>query len=205
MNKTPRGTPVSEHIQDHQETVQRTLESLHDQILSTAEVLVSALNARHKVVAFGNGGSATQASHFVGELLGRYKRDRRPLPAIALATDPAVVTCISNDFSYANVFERQIEALTQPGDVAIGLTTSGKSQNVLLGLTVAKDQGARTITLTGASGLDSGISEFVLSVPSHSTAHIQEIHLLIIHIWCQIIDDKVAVPEKPGSLFSEQS
>jgi D-sedoheptulose 7-phosphate isomerase len=205
MNNFPRGSPVSQHFQHHQEVVGKTLETLHDQIVATAEVLVSALSTGHKVVVFGNGGSSTQASHFAGELLGRYKRDRQPLPAIALACDPAVVTCISNDFGYANVFERQVEALAQPGDVAVGLTTSGTSENVLRGLGAAQAHGARTITLTGASGLAREISEFALAVPSTSTAHIQEIHLLIIHIWCQIIDEKVATPQKSGSLFTDRS
>jgi D-sedoheptulose 7-phosphate isomerase len=169
---------------------------LHDEIVATAGLFVTALGSGHKVVAFGNGGSATQASHFAGELLGRYNKNRRPLPAIALTCDPGVVTCISNDFGYASLFERQIAALVEAGDVAVGFTTSGTSENVLRGLAMARARKAHTITLTGATGLGRDGSEFVVAVPSTSTAHIQEVHLVLIHIWCEFIDQKLSLKEK---------
>ena len=156
------------------------------------------------MIAFGNGGSATGLA-LCGRVSWPFKRDRHPISAITLVGDLAVVTCVSNDFGYVSVFERQIQALTEAGDVVVGLTTSGTSENVVRGLSSARARGARIIALTGASGLVRDASEFVLAVPSSSIAHIQEVHLLIIHIWFQIIDDKLASPQKSQNLVAEPS
>ncbi len=159
------------------------------QIVTTAEVLINALAHDKKLVVFGNGGSSTQASHLAGELVGRFsKAPRRPLPAIALGADSGVVTCIGNDFGYESLFERQIEGLAQPGDVAIGFTTSGKSENVRRGLAMATNKRAISIALTGAAGLEGDIAQYVLQVPSNATAYIQEVHLMILHMWCVCVD-----------------
>src|ERR1700730_13079279 len=114
---------------------------------------------------------------------------RQPFPAIALASDSATVTCISNDFSYDALFERQLQVLAQPGDVAFGFTTSGRSENVKRGLAMAHKRGAITVAVTGAAGIVGGTADYVLAVPSDSTAHIQEIHLMLLHIWCIHIDE----------------
>lgn len=187
MKMSDRAHSIQEHFRQHQEVVVQTLEALHDDIFESAEVLAQALFKGHKVLAFGNGGSASQVSHLAGELTGRFARTRRPLPAIALSSDPGVVTCIANDFGFAAIFERQIEALVRPGDIAVGFTTTGKSENVLRGLAMAKMKGAVAMALTGAAGL-AGEATHVLRVPSFSTAHIQELHLMILHIWCHLID-----------------
>lgn len=180
---------LQEYFEAHQQVVRDSLASLAPAIAASADVMAEALVAGRKVIAFGNGGSATQASHLVGELVGRFKNNRRPLPAIALACDPAAVTCIANDFGYETLFERQVEAFTQPGDVAVGLTTSGKSENVLRGLAAATNGGAVTIALTGAAGLADGpAADHVLAVPSKVTAHIQEMHLMLLHLWCVTVD-----------------
>lgn len=177
----------------HRQVVERSAEALSKPAEQVARVLVERLAAGGKVITFGNGGSATQASHLVGELLGRFKLTRQPLPAISLASDPGTVTCIGNDFGYDALFERQVEALTQKGDVCVGLTTSGSSANVRRGLVAARERGAITVALTGAAGLIGAEADHVLSVPSDVTAHIQEVHLMLLHVWCIHIDDKLGV------------
>ena len=191
MTKTSQSS-LQHYFEAHQKVVSDSLAALAPAIAASADAMASALVAGRKVIAFGNGGSATQASHLVGELLGRFKLNRRPLPAVALACDPAAVTCIANDFGYETLFERQVEAFTQPGDIAIGLTTSGKSENVLRGLAAGGKGGAVTIALTGAAGLAEGAgADYVLAVPSKITAHIQELHLMILHLWCVTVDEAV--------------
>ena len=145
-----------------------------------------------KLLAFGNGGSATQASHLVEELIGRFKETRRPLPAVSLVGDAGVVTCIANDFGYAALFERQVEGLASGGDVVVGITTSGRSEKVLRGLTAARARGATTKALCGSQGLLGGQADHVVSVPSDVGAHIQEVHLMVLHVWCIAVDSAIA-------------
>ena len=191
MPKTSQSS-VQDYFAAHQKVVADSGEALAAAIAASADAIASALVTGRKVIVFGNGGSATQASHLVGELIGRFKDNRRPLPAVALSCDPAAVTCIANDFGYETLFERQVEAFTQGGDVVIGLTTSGKSENVLRGLAAGKKGGAVTIALTGAAGLaDGAVADHVLAVPSKVTAHIQEMHLMILHLWCVTVDEAV--------------
>jgi D-sedoheptulose 7-phosphate isomerase len=178
---------IGDHFENHRQSVERSLPALKDQILATGAIITDALKAGRKVLVFGNGGSASQASHLAGELIGRYLSNRRPYPAIALTGDTGVLTCIANDFGYQALFERQIEALGEPGDIAIGFTTSGKSANVIAGLAAARKRRAVTIALTGVSGF-SGEADHVLAVPSATTAHIQEVHLMILHLWCELLE-----------------
>jgi D-sedoheptulose 7-phosphate isomerase len=180
---------IDDHFQEHLQAVTKSFEVLRPEILATASLITQSLSLGRKLIAFGNGGSATQASHLVGELVGRFsKAPRRPLPAIALAADSGVVTCIGNDFGYDSLFWRQIEAFAQPGDIAVGFTTSGNSENVLRGLAMAGKKDAVTIALTGEAGLAQDVAKHVLKVPSTSTACIQEVHLMILHMWCLAID-----------------
>jgi phosphoheptose isomerase len=181
---------VAAHFKDHTDTVSQSLQSLGEPIANTAALIIDALSAGRKMIAFGNGGSAAQASHLVGELIGRFHNNRNPLPALALAADSGVVTCIANDFGYAGLFERQVNALANQGDIVIGLTTSGRSENVLRGLSAARQKGALTIMLTGDLALSESPADHVLRVASPSTACVQEIHLMVIHIWCMYIDAK---------------
>jgi D-sedoheptulose 7-phosphate isomerase len=179
---------IAEHFASHQNVVEKSIEALEAQAAEVARVLVKALGEGHKIIAFGNGGSATQASHLVGELLGRFAATRQPFPAIALASDAGTVTCIANDFSYEQLFERQCRALAQPGDVAVGFTTSGRSENVRRGLMTARERGAVTVAVVGAAGLVGGSADHVIAVPSDQTAHVQEVHLMLLHVWCIYID-----------------
>jgi len=182
---------IAEHFEANREVVARSAAALCGPAEAVARALVEALGAGRKVVAFGNGGSAAQASHLVGELLGRFKLTRRPLPAVALASDASTVTCITNDFSYEVLFERQVEALAQPGDIAFGFTTSGRSENVRRGLLKAGERGAVTVAVTGAAGFVGGHADHVLAVPSDVTAHVQEVHLMLLHVWCIYVDEKL--------------
>jgi D-sedoheptulose 7-phosphate isomerase len=182
---------IAEHFASHRTVVERSVRELEAQAEEVARAMVKALAEGHKIIAFGNGGSAAQASHLVGELLGRFAATRQPFPAIALASDAGTVTCIANDFSYDLLFERQVQALAQPGDVAFGFTTSGRSENVRRGLVMARERGAVTVAVTGAAGLIGATADHVLAVPSDQTAHVQEVHLMLLHVWCIYIDEQL--------------
>jgi D-sedoheptulose 7-phosphate isomerase len=180
---------VAGHFEAHERVVRSSVEQLAGVAASVGQALVQVLQRGGKVLAFGNGGSATQASHLAGELTGRYLRTRRPLPAIALAADAGTVTCIGNDFGYGALFERQVEAFAVAGDFVLGLTTSGRSENVVRGLIDARRRGALTVALTGAAGLVGAEADHVVRVPSDVTAYIQEVHLMLIHVWCEAVDE----------------
>ncbi len=153
------------------------------------KLLVEAFKAGNKLLLFGNGGSAADAQHIAAEFINRYLIERPPLPAIALTTDTSVLTSISNDFSFQDVFVKQIKALGKAGDVAIGISTSGKSVNVLKGIKVAKEMGLKTVALVGGDGGElAKISDLALVVESASTPRIQEAHITIGHIICEMVD-----------------
>jgi D-sedoheptulose 7-phosphate isomerase len=182
------------HFSEHSEVIDHC-KALQKESDTAAAAIIGSLKRGGKVLAFGNGGSATQASHLVEELIGRFKETRRPFPAVSLVADAGVVTCIANDFGYAALFERQIEALATKGDVAVGITTSGKSENVLRGFAAAKKKGAITIALAGPNGLPGFAADHVLTVPSDNGAHIQEVHLMLLHVWCIAVDAAVGAGE----------
>jgi D-sedoheptulose 7-phosphate isomerase len=168
-------------------------------VAELADRLTDALARGGKLLVFGNGGSAADAQHFAGELLGRFRDTRRPLPAIALTTDPSVVTCIANDFSYDDLFARQVAGLARPEDVVIGITTSGRSENVVRGLRAARDAGALAVAWTGAEPGPAGeAADLTLAVPSATTARIQEIHTLAMHTICVAIDAWAAREDSPA-------
>ncbi|HEV2864274.1 MAG TPA: SIS domain-containing protein [Pyrinomonadaceae bacterium] len=186
---------IAEHFRSHAVVIERAARELAGPAEEVARVTVEALRAGRKVIAFGNGGSATQASHLVGELLGRFKATRQPFAAVSLSSDPGTVTCIANDFGYDALFERQARALAEPGDVAFGFTTSGRSENVRRGLDAARGRGAVTVAVVGGAGLVGGTADHVLAVPSDITAHVQEVHLMLLHIWCIYIDEALGEGE----------
>ncbi|MBA5867804.1 MAG: SIS domain-containing protein [Nitrospira sp. CR1.3] len=161
-----------------------------ERIVQVAKLMADAFREGHKVLLFGNGGSATDAAHLAAEFVGRYKRDRAPLPAIALATDIAAITCIANDYGYDELFARQVRAHGQKGDIAIAISTSGNSPNVLKGAEAAKGCGLTTIAWTGGTGGKlAGLVEFPFVVPSTVTARIQECHITMGHVLCELIED----------------
>ncbi len=162
-------------------------------ILNACAAISGALQRSGKLLIFGNGGSAADAQHVAAEFVGRFQRERRAMAAIALSTDTSVLTSIGNDYSYEQVFTRQIEALGAPGDVALGITTSGLSPNVILALETARGRGLKTIALTGRDGGHAGrVAEIHLNVPAESTARVQEAHRTILHIICDIVERGVS-------------
>lgn len=159
-------------------------------VLRVGLVLAAALKAGGKVLVFGNGGSAADAQHLAGELVGRYLVDRRALPAIALVTDPSIITAVGNDLGFESVFSRQVEAHGRPGDVVIGISTSGRSKNVLRALEWARANGLVTVGLTGGGGgAMAGLVDHLIDVPSHETPRIQEVHGMVVHLLCQIVEE----------------
>lgn len=178
-----------DHFAAHIDAAQKSASAIEAVTKSAGKAIVSALASGNKVLVFGNGGSSAEASHLAEELVGRYKKTRKPFPAISLSSDAGTVTCISNDFGYEALFERQVEAFVRPGDIAVALTTSGKSENIVRALRCAGERGAVTIALTGEAGVTGARADHVIAVPSRESAMIQEVHLIVIHIWCQMVDD----------------
>ena len=162
-------------------------------IVEAGSVMARALNSGRKIIWFGNGGSATQSQHMAGEFVGRFQRERRSLPSISLTENMASVTAIGNDYAFEDIFSRQLEGLAQPGDVAIGLSTSGNSPNVLKGLRKAASLRLSTVGLTGGSGGQMMVlCDLCICVPSKVTARVQEVHLTIGHILCGLVEDALS-------------
>ena len=163
-----------------------------DRIIQVARLIATAFRDGHKLLLFGNGGSATDAAHIAAEFVGRYKRERSPLPAIALATDIAAITSIANDYGFDELFARQVRAHGQKGDVAIAISTSGISPNVLKGVEAARECGMTTIAWTGATGGKlAELADYSFLVPSTVTARIQESHITLGHVLCELVEEQV--------------
>ncbi len=163
-----------------------------DTIAEVVELIAGTFTKGGKVLLFGNGGSASDASHIAGEFVNRFILERPGLPAIALNTDVAVMTSIANDYDFSEIFARQVKALGQEGDVAIGISTSGSSPNVVKAIAAAKDLGMRTVAFTGSKnkgGKLASISDFAFVVPSSETPRIQEVHITLGHVICQLVDE----------------
>jgi D-sedoheptulose 7-phosphate isomerase len=176
----------------HLETVQKVISDYQPIIEKVAKILVDTIKADNKIILFGNGGSAADAQHIAAELSGRYKKERRGLPALALTTDTSALTAISNDYGFDYVFSRQVEAIVKPGDTLIGISTSGKSKNVINGLLKGKELNCKLIGLSGYDGGElNNVADINIVIPSNNTARIQEMHILIGHIFCQIIEENI--------------
>lgn len=161
-------------------------------IIEITDIITEALKKNGKIIFFGNGGSASDSQHLTAELVGRFKKDRNALPAISLTTNTSILTALANDYGYEIVFAKQIEALGQKNDVAIGISTSGKAKNVVLGIKQAKKIGMKTIAFTGADGGElTKLAEVSLVVPSSVTARIQEAHITVGHIVCELVEQAV--------------
>jgi D-sedoheptulose 7-phosphate isomerase len=158
--------------------------------LVAAQAISDAMRAGHKLLVFGNGGSASDAQHMASELVGRFQRERAAMAAIALTTDTSILTSVANDYSFKQVFARQVEALGRAGDVAFGISTSGESPNVVAGLQAAKRQGLKTVAITGRDGGAVGrAADIHVNVPDQNTARVQEVHRTLIHVMCELIED----------------
>ena len=180
---------LSNSLNEHLETVRKVVASHIPVIQQSGQMICDALTSGRKILLCGNGGSAADAQHIAAELVGCYEKQRRSWPAIALTTDTSALTAVSNDFGYEEVFARQILGLAQPGDVLVAISTSGKSKNVLRAVEAAKEVGCKTIALTGetAEPLRS-LCDFAVAVPSTRTARIQEVHITVGHLWCEMVD-----------------
>lgn len=174
---------------------EETARTLAGDVARVAALLAETLRAGRKVLVLGNGGSAADAQHFAGELVGRFRIERAPLPVLALTTDSSVLTAIGNDYEYAEVFARQVRAFARPGDLVVGISTSGGSENVVQALAAARAVGARTVALTGAGGGRlAGLADELLAVPSCDTPRVQEAHITIIHLLCELAEAALAGP-----------
>src|SRR3989344_1856464 len=199
IEKNPETLALCERIQSHFqskiETKKMGLEVLPERIAEAGELLVQALLNGHKILTCGNGGSAGDAQHFSSELLNRFEKERPSLPAIALTTDTSTLTSIANDYHYDQIFSKQIKGLGQPNDVLLAYTTSGNSANILEAVKAAHQRELHVIALTGKDGGEVTSllrpMDIEIRVPSHSTARIQESHLLITHCLCDLIDYKL--------------
>jgi D-sedoheptulose 7-phosphate isomerase len=168
---------------------ERTIRARTERLISAADAVAEALTAGKKLLLFGNGGSAADAQHIAAEFVNRFRMERPPLAAIALTTDTSALTAIGNDYAFAEVFSKQVQALGRAGDLALGISTSGNSENVVVGLQAARDAGLRTIGMTGSGGGKlRDLSDILLDVDSPVTARIQETHILMAHILCELVD-----------------
>ena len=193
----------SERLMEIREGVRRGEETfaaaikLHERVRSNlgpaivaAQAISDALKTGHKLLVFGNGGSAADAQHVAAELVGRFQRERAAMSAIALTVDTSILTAIGNDYSFKQVFARQIEALGNRGDVAMGISTSGESPNVVAALQTAKVKGLKTIALTGRDGGSVGrAAEIHVNVPDQNTQRVQEVHMTLLHVMCEVIEE----------------
>ena len=178
-------------LQEHLNAAQAT-EALLPKVEAVAQAVIRCFGSDGRMYTMGNGGSAADALHFAEELLGRYRRDRRSLPAQSFVADPTGLTCITNDYGWEQVFSRQVEGLVRRGDVVVGISTSGNSANVVRAIAEARERGAVTVAFTGESGGKlAGMVDHLLNVPSAATARIQEMHIFMIHLICERIDDWV--------------
>ena len=184
---------LTRSLQEHLEAIQALLASKLPEIEATGRVICDALEAGQKILLCGNGGSAADAQHIAAELVGRYEKQRRAFPAISLTTDTSALTALSNDYGYDEVFARQVAALAVAGDVLIGISTSGKSPSVVKAADQARAIGCRTIALTGCSGEPlTSHCDFAIVVPSERTSRVQEAHITIGHLWCEMVDNAIA-------------
>jgi D-sedoheptulose 7-phosphate isomerase len=173
----------------HREVMEALERELTPKMIQVAELLVDAFRNGKKLLVMGNGGSAADAQHLAGEIVGRFRLERPGLPAIALNTDTSILTAVGNDYGYEAIFRRQVEAHGQEGDVVIGISTSGSSPNVLSALRLAREKGCRTVGLLGKDGGSiKGLVDIDLTVPGNDTPRIQEGHITIIHILCELVE-----------------
>jgi D-sedoheptulose 7-phosphate isomerase len=189
---------ILKRFKESSEVKTRFLKENLPKLLDAVKLISHAFEAGNKLFFFGNGGSAAEAQHLAAEFVNRYVMDRPPLPAMALTTDTSILTSISNDFAFNDIFAKQLRALGKEGDVAIGITTSGSSPNVIKAFEVAKEMGMKTIALTGNNGgILLKMVDLPLIVPSTSTPRIQEVHILIGHILCEMVEHSLFFKVNP--------
>ena len=183
---------IDQAFSEHIEALKKTHITISENIEIAADLIAKSLTSGGTIFWCGNGGSAADSQHIAAEFVGRFKKDRRPLRSIALTTDSSVLTCVANDYSYEEIFSRQLNALGRDGDVLVAITTSGKSKNIKQALIQAQNMGIKTIGLLGKKGGEcKDYSDISLIVPSDITARIQETHILIEHLLCELVEHKL--------------
>lgn len=186
-------TTIENEFQSHLKIIQDVIKTMKEPLEEASNLVVQTLKQGNKILFFGNGGSAADAQHIAAELTGRYKRERKGLPGIALTTDTSALTAIGNDYGYDRVFDRQVEALAQKGDLLFGISTSGNSKNVINAFKVGQEMGCKIIGMSGRDGgLMNQYCDVNLIVPSNDTPRIQEMHILFAHTICQIVDNELS-------------
>lgn len=184
---------VVDHVNEHLRVIRDSGPFL-DSVAGVASQIAEGLRSGATLFWCGNGGSAADCQHLAAELVGRFRSNRRSLRSLALTTDTSVITCVANDFSYDEIFSRQLEGLSKKGDILVAISTSGNSENVLRALSASKELGLKTIALLGKDGGQAkGLADFPLIVPSNSTARIQEVHILFGHILCSLIERELGL------------
>lgn len=190
----PTNNTIHQNFIEHLQTVELVQEKLAASIKMVGQHLAKAIAGGGSIFWCGNGGSASDSQHLAAELVGRFKKNRRPLRSISLTTDTSVLTCVANDFSYNDIFSRQVEALGRKGDVLVGISTSGNSENVLRAFSAAREIGLLTVALLGKEGgAAREMVDYALTIPSDTTARIQESHILIGHILCEMIEQELGL------------
>lgn len=183
---------IRKHFEESADLKKKAADVLAAPIADAVELMFSVLTQGNKILACGNGGSAADCQHFVAELVGRFEKERLPMPAIALTTDTSILTAVANDYSFHDVFARQVAALGQPGDLLLAISTSGNSANVISAINAAHDREMNVVALTGKGGGEIGKilaeTDIHICVPHSRTARIQEVHILVIHCLCDGID-----------------
>lgn len=188
---------IRQHLNDHLVLFSR-LDTLVDVIAEAGLWMEETIRSGKKILVCGNGGSASDAEHLAAELVGRFGVERVAWPAIALTTNTSALTAIGNDYAFNRIFARQIEALAKQGDLLLGISTSGKSENVLHAVDLARSKGTRTIGLLGADGGDVGRAvDLAVIIPDRETARIQETHIFILHVWCAMLESILVRPDQP--------
>lgn len=183
---------VESVVAESLETKRRFFAERAADLVALADAIAERVRAGGKVLVFGNGGSAADAQHFAGELVGRFTKEGPPIPALALTTDSSIMTAVGNDYGYEHIFKRQLEAHARPEDVAVGISTSGNSKNVLEAMTVAKSRGLLTVGMTGEGGGQlAAIVDHLFAAPSKDTPRIQEVHHLMNHILCELLEERL--------------
>jgi len=181
-------TIIKDSLKGHLEAF-KSLEAHQELIKQVAALFISSLRGDGKIIFMGNGGSASDANHLAAEFVGRFKKNRKPLAAISLSNNIPIITAIGNDFGFEEIFSRQLEALAKPGDIVVAISTSGESQNAMVAVKKAKELGLKTVGFLGKSGGKlKDIVDVSLIVPANDTARVQEMHILVGHIICEIVE-----------------
>ena len=184
---------IKQRFQESIRVKEETLETQCDNIILSVEAIIDALKQNNKIIFFGNGGSAADSQHIAAEFIGRFQKERQSLPAMALTTDTSILTALGNDYGFDMIFKRQVEGLGRRGDVAVAISTSGNSKNVIEAVTQAKKMGIKTLGFTGGNGGKlAPLCDVSLVVPSSVTARIQETHICVLHIICELVEDKLS-------------